>query len=350
MFAFGFGVRRSDKQGVLDIYYPKPFTNFEKPRALKGFTNIITNCLGYKGGNQVLEIDNIYHLIETLRKKNHNGSADQLESMAHEGNNIILTMLKEDKPPTTIEEIYLKLHMLSHRQHKPNSMNLDGMFGILPNIAWTNHGPIRASKINDEITRYRLTSFENLRVYSVDKFPIMTDYVVPSNVRIVNTANVRLGAYLGEGTTLMTGGAINFNAGTLGSGMIEGRISAGVTIGNGSDLGGGSSTMGTLSGGGDIKITVGEGCLIGANAGTGIPLGNGCIIEAGLYITSGMKILDLRILGPGDQHVKPLTRKGMEFANINNITFFRDSKSGEVKAMPNKPNSVELNDELHQND
>ncbi len=179
--------------------------------------------------------------------------------------------------------------VLSHRLVKPHGLNLSGIFALLPNVAWTNQGAIDLAELPAEQLEARLRG-KLLEVFSVDKFPKMTDYVVPAGVRIADTARVRLGAYVGEGTTVMHEGFVNFNAGTAGPGMIEGRVSAGVFVGKGSDLGGGCSTMGTLSGGGNIIISVGEGCLIGANAGIGIPLGDRCTVESGLYVTAGTKV------------------------------------------------------------
>jgi len=197
-----------------------------------------------------------------------------------------LSVFTDNTAPTSVPGTYLKLHLLSHRLVKPHETDLSGMFGTLPNVAWTNQGAIDINELPQRQLDARIKG-EVLTVESVDKFPKMTNYVVPTGVRIAHTARVRLGAYIGEGTTVMHEGFVNFNAGTLGTSMIEGRISAGVVVGEGSDLGGGCSTMGTLSGGGNIVISVGKESLIGANAGIGIPLGDRCIVESGLYITAG---------------------------------------------------------------
>ncbi|MDB4159362.1 2,3,4,5-tetrahydropyridine-2,6-carboxylate N-succinyltransferase, partial [Gammaproteobacteria bacterium] len=236
-----------------------------------------------------------------------------------------------------------KLHLLSYKFVLPNSINLDGIFGALPNVAWTNHGPISIDEIDKKLLESKQNN-SNLYVRSLDKFPCLTDYIIPKNVRIADASRVRLGAYISEGTTVMHEGFINFNAGTLGKAMIEGRISAGVVIGNNSDLGGGCSTMGTLSGGNDIKISLGENCLLGANSGLGIPLGNNCIVEAGLYITGGTKIelFDENNLSKG-------IYKGSELSGLSDLVFIRNSLNGAVIARPNK-SSVELNTELHSND
>jgi 2,3,4,5-tetrahydropyridine-2-carboxylate N-succinyltransferase len=241
-----------------------------------------------------------------------------------------------------ISSAYLKLHLISYKFVTPNSINLDGLFGVLPNVAWTNQGPIAINEIDERLSKSKLED-GNLFIRSLDKFPCLTDYIIPKNVRIADASRVRLGAYLSSGTTIMHEGFVNFNAGTLGKAMIEGRISAGVIIGNNSDLGGGCSTMGTLSGGNDIKISVGENCLLGANSGLGIPLGDNCIVEAGLYITAGTKIELFN-----DEGSKGVM-KGSELSNYSNLVFIRNSLNGKVIAKPNKL-SVELNSELHSND
>ena len=240
-------------------------------------------------------------------------------------------------------DAYLKLHLLSNRFVLPNTINLDGLFNALPNIAWTNKGPIDLSEINKNLHLAKINN-NDLYVKSVDKFPRMTDYVIPKNVRIADSSRVRLGAYLSEGTTVMHEGFVNFNAGTLGKAMIEGRISAGVIVGNNSDLGGGSSTMGTLSGGNEVKISIGENCLLGANAGIGISLGNNCIVEAGLYITSSTKVHVMDAENKSSAIIK-----ARDISGKSNLLFMRDSISGKVIAKINKTKSS-LNKELHQND
>ena len=240
-------------------------------------------------------------------------------------------------------DAYLKLHLLSNRFVLPNTINLNGLFGVLPNIAWTNKGPIDIGEINESLHKAKVNK-NDLYIKSVDKFPCMTDYVVPKNVRIADASRVRLGAYLSEGTTVMHEGFVNFNAGTLGKAMIEGRISAGVVVGNNSDLGGGSSTMGTLSGGNEVKISIGENCLLGANAGIGISLGNNCIVEAGLYVTSGTKV---HIMDAKNKASKVV--KAKDISGESNLLFMRDSVSGKVIAKENQRKSS-LNKELHKND
>ena len=248
-----------------------------------------------------------------------------------------------DEPIDGVVSAYLKLHLLSYKFVKPNSINLDGLFGSLPNIAWTNQGPVSLDEIDEKLLESKNSS-NNLYIRSLDKFPCLTDYIIPKNVRIADASRVRLGAYLSSGTTVMHEGFVNFNAGTLGKAMIEGRISAGVVIGDNSDLGGGCSTMGTLSGGNDIKISVGKNCLLGANSGIGIPLGDNCTVEAGLYITSGTKI-QLH-----DTEGNPtIIKKGLELANSSDLVFLRNSINGMVVAKPNKK-SIQLNTQLHTND
>ena len=202
---------------------------------------------------------------------------------------IVSVEINLTSPPKDAIDVYLRLHLLSHRLIKPHDANLDGIFGLLSNVVWTNHGPCEVEGF--ELVRTKLIeNFGMVTVYSVDKFPRMVDYVIPTGVRIADADRVRLGAYLSDGTTVMHEGFVNFNAGTLGKSMVEGRISAGVVVGDGSDIGGGASIMGTLSGGGKEIISIGTGCLLGANSGLGISLGNNCVIEAGTYITAAAKI------------------------------------------------------------
>ncbi len=241
-------------------------------------------------------------------------------------------------PPVDAHDVYLRLHLLSKRLVRPNECNLDGLFGLLATVVWTNHGPCLPDGF-DEI-RHRLQTRGPLTVYSVDKFPRMVDYVIPSGVRIGDADRVRLGAHLAEGTTVMHEGFVNFNAGTLGRSMVEGRVSAGVVIGDGSDVGGGASIMGTLSGGGQEVISVGRRCLIGANAGIGISLGDDCVVEAGLYVTAGTKVA----LPDGS------LVKARELGGQDGLLFIRDSVTGAVRVLPRADNTrVTLNAALHAN-
>ncbi|MDL9935674.1 2,3,4,5-tetrahydropyridine-2,6-dicarboxylate N-succinyltransferase [Gordonia sp. ABSL1-1] len=237
--------------------------------------------------------------------------------------------------PVDAYDVYLRLHLLSHRLVKPHGANLDGQFGLLANVVWTNHGPCAVDGF--EQVRAKLRARGPVTVYSIDKFPRMVDYVVPGGVRIGDADRVRLGAHLAAGTTVMHEGFVNFNAGTLGSSMVEGRISAGVVVGDGSDIGGGASTMGTLSGGGKEIIALGKRCLLGANAGCGIPLGDDCVIEAGLYVTAGTKVT-----GPDGTSIK-----ARELAGQSNLLFRRNSLTGAVEVVPWKGDGIALNEMLH---
>lgn len=243
-----------------------------------------------------------------------------------------------ESAPTSASDVYLRLHLLSHRLAAPRSVNLDGAFGLLANVAWTSLGPVALNQLDD--VRYnQLRQGEHLVVHGVDKFPRMTDYVVPSGVRIADASRVRLGAHLASGTTVMHEGFCNFNAGTLGTSMVEGRISAGVVVGNGSDIGGGASIMGTLSGGGKEVVSVGERCLLGANSGLGISLGNDCIIEAGLYVTAGIqvKLPDGTVV------------KARELSGANGLLFRRNSQTGAVEVVQREGSWGGLNAALHKN-
>ncbi|WP_137353518.1 2,3,4,5-tetrahydropyridine-2,6-dicarboxylate N-succinyltransferase [Nocardia farcinica] len=237
--------------------------------------------------------------------------------------------------PVDAHDVYLRLHLLSHRLVKPHEVSLEGQFGLLANVVWTNHGP--AAVDGFEQTRLKLRARGPVTVYSVDKFPRMVDYVVPAGVRIGDADRVRLGAHLAAGTTVMHEGFVNFNAGTLGASMVEGRISAGVVVGDGSDIGGGASTMGTLSGGGTTVISVGERSLLGANSGLGIPLGNDCVVEAGLYLTAGTKVTT------ADGQVV----KAADLSGRDNLLFRRNSTTGAVEVVHRKGTGIELNEDLH---
>ncbi|HVE23919.1 MAG TPA: 2,3,4,5-tetrahydropyridine-2,6-dicarboxylate N-succinyltransferase [Sporichthya sp.] len=241
-------------------------------------------------------------------------------------------------PPADASDVYLRLHLLSHRLVRPHTVNLDGQFGLLANVVWTNFGPCAPEDF--ETTRMRLRAEGPVQVFGLDKFPRMTDYVLPPGVRIADADRVRLGAHLAPGTTVMHEGFVNFNAGTLGTSMVEGRISAGVVVGDGSDVGGGASIMGTLSGGGKTVITVGKGCLIGANAGLGIPLGDGSVVEAGCYVTAGTKVTL-----PDGQVVAART-----LANEPNLLFRRNSVTGAMEALARTGEWGGLNAALHAND
>jgi 2,3,4,5-tetrahydropyridine-2-carboxylate N-succinyltransferase len=236
-------------------------------------------------------------------------------------------------------DAYLRLHLLSHRLVRPNEQNLDGIFGMLANVAWTSAGPCPPDRV-DELRFLERAAGRHLAVYGVDKFPRMTDYVTPAGVRIADADRVRLGAYLSAGTTVMQEGFVNFNAGTLGTSMVEGRIVQGVVVGNGSDIGGGSSILGTLSGGGKDRVSIGERSLLGANSGIGITLGDDCVVEAGCYVTAASKVTlpDGRVV------------KARELAGVNGLLFWRNSVTGALEARPRQGTGIELNAALHAND
>ncbi|MBB3060222.1 2,3,4,5-tetrahydropyridine-2,6-dicarboxylate N-succinyltransferase [Microbulbifer rhizosphaerae] len=339
-YSIGFGVGTCNSKGDwLEVYYPQPLFKPEAETAAA-----VAEVLKVDDGNHTIALDpsQLQPLAEKLNAAGATEQAEILEQFAGSQSPLVAVVLYSDEPPQTVPEAYLKLHLLSHRLVKPHQTSLDGIFGKLVNVAWTNRGAIDLEELPQRQLEARLKG-ELLEVSCVDKFPKMTNYVVPKGVRIAHTARVRLGAYLGEGTTIMHEGFVNFNAGTEGPGMIEGRISAGVFVGAGSDLGGGSSTMGTLSGGGNMVISVGENCLLGANSGIGIPLGDRCTVEAGLYITSGTKVALLDDSGKLVEHVK-----ARDLAGKSDLLFRRNSTNGAVECLTNK-SAIELNAALHSN-
>jgi 2,3,4,5-tetrahydropyridine-2,6-dicarboxylate N-succinyltransferase len=242
------------------------------------------------------------------------------------------------RPPADVHDAYLRLHLLSHRLVPPHGVSTDGIFGVLPNVAWTSLGPVDPGRVGEVQLRARAEGMV-VTVHGLDKFPRMTDYVAPPGVRIADADRVRLGAHLAAGTTVMHEGFVNYNAGTLGTSMVEGRISAGVVVGDGSDVGGGASIMGTLSGGGTQVVSVGERCLIGANAGLGISLGDDCTVEAGLYLTAGTLVKT-----PDGEVVKAL-----ELSGASGLLFRRHSQTGAVEALPRSGRWAGLNAALHAN-
>jgi 2,3,4,5-tetrahydropyridine-2,6-dicarboxylate N-succinyltransferase len=252
---------------------------------------------------------------------------------------VVLTTIDLAAPPADPRDGYLRLHLLSHRLIRPHGANLDGIFGVLANVVWTDQGPCAAEDF--EATRLRMRAGgARVTVYGVDKFPRMVDYVLPAGVRIADADRVRLGAHLAAGTTVMHEGFVNFNAGTLGASMIEGRVSAGVVVGDGSDIGGGASVMGTLSGGGRAVISIGRRCLVGANAGIGISLGDDCVVEAGCYVTAGSKVT----LPDG------AVVRAADLSGRAGLLFWRNSISGALEARPRTAGGAELNAALHAND
>jgi len=307
--AWGFGLTTyaDDDRTVLDVWFPSP-------------------SLGQKGPDATPAAE-----LTDLEGK------DELRSVTTK---VELVEIDLDAAPQTTQDVWLRLHLLSHRLVKPHGQSLDGIFGLLTNVVWTSAGPCAVDGF--ELTRARLKAAgQHVTVYGVDKFPRMVDYVVPSGVRIADADRVRLGAHLAEGTTVMHEGFVNFNAGTLGASMVEGRISGGVVVGDGSDVGGGASIMGTLSGGGKQVISVGERCLLGANSGIGISLGDDCVVEAGVYITFGTKVTL-----PGENG-KVL--KASELSGASNVLFRRNSVTGTVEAVAWKGEGIALNAALHAN-
>ncbi len=253
------------------------------------------------------------------------------------GGEVVTVEIDTDAPPASVADAYLRLHLLSNRLVLPRTINLDGIFGLLPINAWTNLGPIQPERV-DEVRAVLMPKGQRLEVYGLDRFPRMTDYITPPGVRIADADRVRLGAHLADGTVVMHEGFCNFNAGTLGQAMVEGRISQGVIVGVGSDVGGGASIMGTLSGGGTEVVTVGERCLIGANAGIGISLGDECTVEAGLYVTAGTLVT---VLPEGE------VVKARQLSGAGGLLFRRNSITGAVEAVPRSPKWDGLNSALH---
>ncbi|HEX6515802.1 MAG TPA: 2,3,4,5-tetrahydropyridine-2,6-dicarboxylate N-succinyltransferase [Nocardioidaceae bacterium] len=317
--AWGFGlatlVRGADGSGaVLDTWYPRP-------------------RLGEPGED-----------ADTAEEHVSLAALEGLDDLRGVQRSVVRTVVKDlQAPPEDTHDAWLRLHLLSSRLVRPHSVNLDGIFGQLTNVVWTSEGPCAVEGFEE--TRLRMKAAgRTVSVFGVDKFPRMTDYVLPSGVRIADADRVRLGAYLSPGTTVMHEGFVNFNAGTLGASMVEGRISAGVVVGDGSDVGGGASIMGTLSGGGKEVISVGERCLIGANAGIGISLGDDCVVEAGCYVTAGTKVTVRDLDG------KPKTVKAGELSGASNVLFRRNSTSGAIEGLPWHSDGIELNPALHAND
>lgn len=312
--AWGAGLATYSGDRILEVFYPAPRLGGEGESAL---TELSADAAAEHG-------------LPTGQR------ADDLRDVRQSS---VLTRIADlRKPPRNTADAYLRLHLLSHRLVKPHSINLEGIFGALPNVAWTSIGPVDPANLTAVQLKARASGIA-LQVFSVDKFPRMTDYVAPTGVRVADADRVRLGAHLAEGTTVMHEGFVNFNAGTLGTSMVEGRISAGVVVGDGSDVGGGASIMGTLSGGGAEVISIGERCLLGANAGIGISLGDECTVEAGLYVTAGTIIT----LPDGE------TVKGRDLSGANGLLFRRNSKTGTVEALPRSGNWAGLNAALHAN-
>ena len=297
--------------------------------------------------NQIIEARFLKAELSQIDEKQIAGSIDSLitqDLIRKISTKKISIQISLDAAPKDVADVYLRLHLLSMRKVKPNQINLDGVFGILPNLIWSSIGPCQLE--NFEIVRAELLAkYPAIAFYGVDKFPRMIDYVIPDGVRIADGNRVRLGAYLSSGTTVMHEGFVNFNAGTLGKSMVEGRISAGVVVGDGTDIGGGASIMGTLSGGGKEKISVGERTLLGANSGLGISLGNDCVVEAGLYLTAGSKVM---LPKEPNQSAGKIV-KAVELSGANNLLFRRNSQTGAIEALPKSGSWQGLNSVLHQN-
>jgi 2,3,4,5-tetrahydropyridine-2,6-dicarboxylate N-succinyltransferase len=305
--AWGFGLATYAGDAVLDVWFPDPRLG-EAP----GQATAPSELLGLEGADDVRRVTRRVVRV----------GVDDLGA-----------------PPADTADVWLRLHLLSSRLVQPHGLNLDGVFGLLTNVVWTTLGPCAVEGF--DATRMRAwTAGLGVQVYGVDKFPRMTDYVVPSGVRIADADRVRLGAHLASGTTVMHEGFVNYNAGTLGASMVEGRISAGVVVGDGSDVGGGASIMGTLSGGGHEVISIGRRCLLGANAGVGISLGDDCVVAAGCYVTAGTKLT----LPDGS------IVKARELSGQSGWQFWHNSVSGAVEARRREGSAVKLNAPLHSND
>ena len=336
--AFGMGTGSRSAAGAwLDVFFPQPLADLSAE-----LSEVIRR---WSGGEQTVEPSSgsLHTLAAMLESAGERGLAEIARSLAKNAQQAVVVSLAAESPPRNVPEAYLKLHLLSHRLRRPHEQNLDGLFAVLPNVAWTSEGAIAVAELPGRQLAARRDG-RTLTVHAVDKFPRMVDYVVPSGVRIADGARVRLGAWLGEGTTVMHEGFVNFNAGTEGPGMIEGRISAGVVVGAGSDLGGGCSTMGTLSGGNTTRISVGRECLIGANAGIGISLGDRCTVEAGLYVTAGAQVSLIDETGSLQRVVR-----ARELSGGSDMLFRRNSRTGAIECLSNRA-AIALNAALHAND
>ncbi|EJX1708405.1 MULTISPECIES: 2,3,4,5-tetrahydropyridine-2,6-dicarboxylate N-succinyltransferase [Vibrio] len=339
-FALGLATATKNRDGkIIEAFFPTPIL-----APSDALVAALAPIAGYQEGNQALEITAAQsaQLAAVFAAHQQAASAAFADKAANAKQPLVLVILASDDKPQSVAEGYLKLQLISHRLVKPHGTVLDGIFGLLHNIAWTNEGPIDLPELAERQIEARLAG-RVLTVDCVDKFPKMVDYVVPTGIRIADTSRVRLGAHVGEGTTVMHEGFINFNAGTSGVSMVEGRISAGVVVGNGSDIGGGASIMGTLSGGGKVVVSIGENSLLGANAGLGFPLGDRCTVESGLYVTAGTKV---RTLDKDGNQVDIV--KARDLAGVSDLLFRRNSLTGQIECLANK-SAVELNSELHKN-
>ena len=336
LYTFGIGVGTKNARGEwLEVYYPAPLVNLD-PK----MSRVIRSVFSDLGSDIEPSPEQLASLVSALESNNFNELASIIRTLQTTNKCIVAVLQDKNLSPKTVPQGYLKLHLLSHRLVKPHQTDISGIFGVLKNIAWTSFGAIDIEELPERMLESRLSGTP-LIIDCVDKFPKMVDYVVPTGIRIADTSRVRLGAYVGEGTTVMHEGFINFNAGTEGPNMVEGRISAGVFCGSGSDVGGGASIMGTLSGGGTEVISLGRQCLLGANSGSGISLGDRCTIEAGLYVTGGTIIT---ILDDNKNDVRKA--KALELSGQSDLLFRRNSVTGAVECLTNL-SAIELNSELH---
>ena len=336
IYSFGIGVGSKNQNGEwLEGLFPAPQFNPDPE-----ISEVLMAVLGDRTVDIELNNNQVIALESALRTSGDKLIADSLRMLSASDRPLVAVMLIGDKAPTSVPQAYLKLQLLSHRLVRPHDTNIDGIFTTLKTIAWTSAGPIDVEELASRTVEAKLRG-QILSVNCIDKFPKMVDYIVPSGVRIADASRVRLGAYLGEGTTVMHEGFINFNAGTEGPNMVEGRISAGVFCGPGSDIGGGASIMGTLSGGGNMVISLGSQCLLGANSGLGIPVGDRCTVEAGLYVTAGTKVVIVHADGS-----ESATIKAHALSNKDDLLFRRNSMSGRVECLTNN-NAIQLNKSLH---
>jgi len=362
--AFALGVKRSKGEKTLDAYFPQ--INWDNAFGSAAVFADIANIEFGENGEYILDIENlndIYHKFSVFHDEIENHpNIISIKNLLNSYSNkhsyykselVVYFMFDKDNDVETATEGYFKLQAISQRCVKPHGLNLNGAFGKLTNVAWTNKGPVLPEDLSTEIAKYIFT--EPLLVTHIDKFPYMVNYTAPSGTRVVSGSQVRLGAYLGEGTTVMPAGYVNFNAGTIGNAMIEGRVSGGVVVDKNTYIGGGASIMGTLSGGNENVISIGQECLLGANAGTGISLGFGCTIAAGVYVTAGSKIAMYNShKAPIDINNNVVTEgmnivKGMDLNGKDKLLFMQDSQSGKLICKPN-PKTIELNAALHSND
>ena len=362
--AFGLGVKRSKEKKTLDVFFP--LINWEVSYGTAAVFADVANIKFGENAEYTLNIEQLNDIYNKFSAFHDDISGHQniitiknfLENFSnihpyYSSEIVVYFLFDKTEGVSSATEGYFKLQALSQRCVEPHGVNLDGAFGQLTNVAWTSKGPVLPEDLSAEISKYIFT--EPLQVSHIDKFPYMVNYHAPSGTRVVSGSQVRLGAYLGEGTTVMPAGYVNFNAGTKGNAMVEGRVSGGVVVDKNTDIGGGASIMGTLSGGNKNVISIGQECLLGANAGTGISLGFGCTIAAGVYITAGSKIslynsenvpvnIQNEIVSEGQNIVK-----GMDLNGKDKLLFIQDSQSGKLLCKPN-PKTIELNEALHVND